>query len=163
MELLRLVHGYILPPLLPVPLITTPLTLITLVLFVWSLAPALKGEVRPGFVVWVRVTWLAFLLPAVTGVALALGGLKVPSSTDVGGGLTKYGLPVDPKRDGEHWMYAAFALLSLFIIEVLIAGRLLDRKKGLRYLPVVTLFLYGVAYMVARVAVFPGNSVATGT
>ena len=137
----------------------TPLALVTLVLLVWSLAPAIKGTVGFSFLVWLRLTWFMTLLPAATGVMLALGGARVPSATDAGHGLTKYGFPVDPKRDLEHWMYAAFALLSLYAIEVLIKGRLLDARLGLRLLPVATLFLYGVAYMVGRVAVFPSNGV----
>lgn len=159
MDILKLIHDLSIPNLFPVPILPTPLALTTFVLFLWSFGPALKREVRLGFLVWLRLTWAAFLIPAVTGVILAVGGLKVASSTDVGGGLTRYGYKVDGNRNDEHLMYAAFALLSLYIIEVLIKGNVIDHKKGLRYLPVVTLFLYGVAYMVGRVAVFPGNSV----
>ncbi|WP_369699451.1 hypothetical protein [Deinococcus sp. YIM 77859] len=85
----------------------------------------------------------------------------MPSATDVGGGVTKYGLPVDPSRNWEHWMYAGFALLSLYVTEVLLQGRLVHPRRGLRVLPVVTLFLYGCAYMVGRVAVFPGSTPGT--
>lgn len=158
MDILKLLHDYSPPNPFPFPSpFNSPLAFFTLVLFVWSLGPALKKEVRFGFLVWLRLTWAAFLIPAVTGVILAVGGLKVPSATDAGHGLTKYGYHVDPVRDGEHLMYAVFALLSLYIIEVLVKGRMVSHQRGLGYLPVVTLFLYGAAYMVGRVAVFPGN------
>ncbi|WP_291424269.1 hypothetical protein [Deinococcus sp.] len=161
MDFLKLIHDLEIPNLFPQlpPLLPTPLALFTFVLFVWSFGPALKTQVRFGFLVWLRLTWAAFLLPAVTGVILAVGGLKVASATDVGHGLTRYGYKVDPVRDGEHLMYTAFALVSLYLIEMLIKGGMIEHKKGLKYLPAVTLFLYGAAYMVGRVAVFPGNNV----
>lgn len=158
MEWLRLIHGYRFDTPLGI-FFSNPLVAATLVLFVWSLAPAVKGRVNVGFLVWLRVTWAAFLLPAVIGVILALDGLKVPSATPAAGGLTKYGFPVDPNRDAEHWMYAAFVLLTLYVIEVLVKGRMIEHRIGLRFLPVATLFMYGCAFMIARVAVFPGNSV----
>lgn len=177
MDILKQIHDLGLPN--PFPFVSpfnTPLALVSFVLFLWSFGPALKGEVRPGFLVWLRLTWAALLIPAATGVMLALGGGKVASSVPAGAAhlsaacqefaakngldtsqLTRYCLPADPVRDGEHLMYSAFALLSLYAIEVLIKGRLVDAKKGLRVLPVVTLFLYGAVYMIGRVAVFPGN------
>lgn len=162
MELLRLIHGYqIVIPGNPLALFPTPYALATLVLFLWSLGPAIKGTVRTGFVVWLRLTWVLTLIPAVTGVILALGGGKVPSATNAGGDLSKYGFPVDPSRNPEHWMYSAFCLLSLYVIEVLVKGRLIKHQTGLRLLPVATLFLYGCAYMVGRVAVFPGSTPGT--
>lgn len=160
MEFLRLVHGYQFGSALAL-FFPTPFALATLILFVWSLGPAVKGTVRTAFLVGLRVVWALTLIPAVTGVILAVGGAKVPSATNVGGGLTKYGLPYDPSRDWEHWMYTAFALLSLYVIEVLVKGRLIEPRQGLRFLPVATLFLYGVAYMVGRVAVFPGSTPGT--
>ncbi|GMA16816.1 hypothetical protein E5F05_16515 [Deinococcus metallilatus] len=160
MEFLRLIHGYQFGSALAL-LFPTPYALATLILFLWSLGPALKGVVRTGFLVWLRLTWVLTLIPVVTGVILAVGGEKVPSATNVGGGLTKYGYPVDPSRDWEHWMYSAFALLSLYVIEVLVKGRLISHRRGLRYLPVATLFLYGCAYMIGRVAVFPGSTPGT--
>ncbi|WP_216318663.1 hypothetical protein [Deinococcus aestuarii] len=160
MDLLRLIHNVQFGSSLAL-LFPTPLALGTLVLFLWSLGPALKGTVRTGFLVALRVVWVLTLLPAVTGVILAVGGAKVPSAVNVGGGLTKYGLPYDPSRDPEHWMYTAFVLLSLYVIEVLVRGRLVEHRRGLRFLPVVTLFLYGCAYMVGRVAVFPGSTPGT--
>ncbi|WP_412028477.1 hypothetical protein [Deinococcus yunweiensis] len=138
-----------------------PLVVAALVLFLWSVAPAVKGTVSRGFIVWLRVTWAAFLLPAVTGVVLALGGLKVASATDAGGGTTRYGFPVDPSRDWEHWMYAAFTLLTLYVIEVLIKGRVIEHRLGLKFLPVATLFMYGCTFMIGRVAVFPGSTPGT--
>ncbi|MCD0166628.1 hypothetical protein [Deinococcus sp. 12RED42] len=160
MEFLRLIHGYQFNNAFAL-LFPTPYALATLVLLIWSVAPALKGRVGPGFMVWLRLTWVLTLLPGVTGVIMALGGAKVPSATDVGGGLSKYNYPADPSRDWEHWMYAAFCLLSLCVLEVLVRGRLIEHRLGLRFLPVVTLFLYGCAYMVGRVAVFPGSTPGT--
>lgn len=157
MDILKQIHDLQLPPLLPLPLWPTPFALATFVLFLWSFGPALKQEVRFGFLVWLRLTWAALLIPAVTGVILAVGGLKVPSATDVGGGLSKYGFRVDPNRDLEHLMYTFFALLSLYLIEILMRSTAIERRIGLRLLPVATLFLYGCAYMVGRVATFPGN------
>ncbi|RJF71996.1 hypothetical protein D3875_10930 [Deinococcus cavernae] len=159
MDILKQIHNLQLPPLLPLPLWPTPIALVTFILFLWSFGPALKTEVRFAFLVWLRLTWAALLIPAVTGVILAVGGLRVPSATDVGGGLSKYGFRVDPQRDLEHLMYVAFALVSLYVIEMLIKGRLVEHRVGLKFLPVVTLFLYGCAYMIGRVATFPGNGV----
>ncbi|WP_309572916.1 hypothetical protein [Deinococcus sp.] len=160
MEWLRLVHDFQIVGF-PIPLFPTPVALATLILFLWSIAPAVKGVVRVGFLVWLRITWAAFLIPAVIGVILALGGLKVPSATDAGSGVSKYGYPVDPSRDAEHWMYAAFTLLTLYVIEVLVKGRMIEHRVGLKYLPLATLFLYGCAYMIGRVAVFPGSTPGT--
>lgn len=158
MDLLRTIHDVVLPNLLPVKSpFPTPLAFFSLILFIWSLGPAIKGEVRFGFLVWLRLTWAAFLIPAVTGIFLALGGAKVPSAIDVGGGQSKYGLPADPSQDKMHWMYVLFTLLSLYVIEVLIKGHLIDRRTGLRLLPVVTLFMYGCVYMIGHVATFPGS------
>ncbi|GGK16468.1 hypothetical protein GCM10008955_07350 [Deinococcus malanensis] len=157
MELLRLIHGYQFDSSLAT-LFPTPYALATLILFVWSLGPALKGTVGFSFLVWLRITWALTLIPGVTGVMLALGGAKVPSATDVGGGLTKYRLPYDPSRDYEHWMYAALALLTLYVIEVLIKGHLVEQRRGMKFLPLATLFLYACAYRVGQVAVVPGST-----
>ncbi|WP_221089144.1 hypothetical protein [Deinococcus aquaedulcis] len=160
MDFLQLIHGYQFPSSLAL-LFPTPYALATLVLFVWSIAPAVKTRVSTSFLVWLRLTWALTLIPGVTGVLLTLSGLKVPSATDVGGGATKYGYPADPSRDWEHWMYAGFCLLSLYVIEVLVKGRMIEHRDGLKFLPLVTLFLYGCAYMVGRVAVFPGSTPGT--
>ena len=160
MELLRALHNLRFDTPLGL-LFSNPLVAASLVLFVWSLGPAIKGIVGRAFLVWLRLTWAAFLLPAVTGVVLALGGLRVASATDAGAGTTRYGFPVDPSRDWEHWMYVAFVLLSLYIIEVLVRGRMVEHRVGLKFLPVVTLFMYGCAFMIARVAVFPGSTPGT--
>lgn len=160
MELLRALHNFRFDTPLGL-FFSNPLVAASLVLFVWSLGPALKGTVGRPFLVWLRLTWAAFLLPAVTGVILALGGLKVPSATDAGSGASRYGFPVDPSRDWEHWMYVAFVLLSLYIVEVLVKGRMVEHRVGLKFLPVVTLFLYGCAFMIGRVAVFPGSTPGT--
>lgn len=189
-ELLRAIHGYNFPfsvelldavPLLA--LIPTPLALASLVLFIWSLAPAVKGEVGTGLRGWLRLTWLLTLLPMVTGIALAVGGGKVPSAVlapdpaALGAScqayaarqgwaadtLTRYCLPVDPARDLEHWMYTSFTLLSLLAVEALVHrrwdGNFLGVGLGLKILPVITLFLYGCVYMIGRVAALPGNGV----
>lgn len=160
MDLLRAVHTFHLNTPFGI-FLSTPYVVAALVLFAWSLGPALKGQVGRGFVAWLRLTWVLFLLPGVTGVLLALGGARTASATDVGGGLTRYGFPVDPSRNWEHWMYTAFCLLSLYIVEVLVGGRVVARTAGLRLLPVVTLFMYGCAFMISRVAVFPGSTPGT--
>lgn len=164
MDLLRTLHGYLfntgfikdtgLNFLAP-----TPLALVTLILFVWSIAPAIKGVVGGGFMVWLRLTWVLTLLPIATGIILTLGGAKVPSSVAAAGStLTRYGFEPQARREWEHWMYSALILATLYIIELLVRGKIVELKKGLRFLPIAALFLWGVAYMVARVAVFPGNS-----
>ncbi|MFC4425929.1 hypothetical protein [Deinococcus navajonensis] len=171
MDLLRLIHGYQFGTSLAL-LFPTPYALATLILFVWSLAPALKGTVSRSFLVWLRVTWALTLIPGVTGVLLSLSGARVPSATRAAadylqehcgrtGDLSRYCQPVDPSRDGEHWMYAAFALLTLYLLEVLVKGRIIRHERGLKFLPVATLFLYGCAYMVGRVAVLPGSTPGT--
>ncbi|AIZ46492.1 hypothetical protein QR90_05710 [Deinococcus radiopugnans] len=162
MDLLRAIHSYhfqygtVFALLIP-----TPYVLATLILMVWSIAPAVKKTISRSFMLWLRLVWVLTLLPAATGVILALGGLKVASATDIGNGGSKYGYLVDPSRNLEHWMYSAFALISLYLIEILVAGRMIDHKDGLKYLPVATLFLYGVAYMIWRVAVLPGSTPGT--
>ena len=167
-EFLQALHGYTFPGSWAL-LFPTPLALATLILFIWSLAPAFKGQVGAGFLGWLRLTWVLTLLPAVTGIIMAVGGGKVPSSVaapaevqqDLCGRvahLTRYCLPADPVRDMEHWMYSGFTLLSLLALEGLLRGRWGDNRWGLKLLPVITLFLYGCVYMVGRVAVLPGNS-----
>ncbi|UBV43336.1 hypothetical protein LAJ19_03740 [Deinococcus taeanensis] len=168
MEFLRLIHGYQFDTA-AAQLFPTPYALATLVLFIWSLAPAIKAHVGRGFMAWLRLTWALTLIPGVTGVILALGGEKVPSATRAGadvlrercgqdGDLSRYCFPVDPSRNWEHSMYAALCLLTLYIIEVLVQGRLIKAQTALRLLPVATLFLYGCAYMIGRVAVVPGST-----
>lgn len=172
MDLLRALHNIQIPNVLPVPLTPTPLALFCLVLFLWSFGPALKQDVRAGFVVWLRLTWAIFLLPAVTGALLALGGAQVPSATrapaeyirdvcQASGDLSRHCLPVDPSQNGMHWMYVLFTVLSLIVIEVLIRGRVIERGLGLKALPVVTLFMYGAAYMIGHSATFPGSTPGT--
>ena len=158
MDFLRLFHDFgFNTPL--AKLFPNPLTLACFVLMIWSIAPAIKGVVGGGFTLFTRLTWAIFLLTGVSGVLLAFYGLKVPSAVvEAGKAVTKYGFPPDPKRNLEHSMYTVFVLGSLFFIELLIAGKLVDRRKGLYFLPLVTLFMWGCAYMIGRVAVFPGNS-----
>ncbi|AXG98909.1 hypothetical protein DVJ83_06740 [Deinococcus wulumuqiensis] len=157
MDVLRALHGYsfnfdaaFLAP--------NPFALTSLLLFVWSFWMLRRDEVTPGFLAGVRLTWLTFLLPALTGIVLTLAGGKVPSAVDVGGGKTKFGTPYDPTQEGMHWLYGVFALLSLLLIESLIRGQFIERRKGLKLLPVVILFMYGCAYMVGHVAFYPGST-----
>lgn len=162
MEFLRLIHDFQIVGF-PLPLFPTPFALLTLVLFVWSLGVAWTGRVTPGFLAWLRLTWLGLIVPALTGTLLALGGAKVPSAVDIGGGKTKYGLPFDPTQEGMHLLYSGFALLTLVLLELLLSGKLatpgaLSQSRLLRLLPVATLFLYGCAYMAGFVATFPGST-----
>lgn len=137
--------------------IPTPLAVACLVLFFWSFGPAVKLRVGRPMMVWLRFTWALTLIPAVTGIILAVSGSKVASAVAAAGhATTKYGYPPDPKRNGEHWMYAAFVVLSLYIIELMIQGRFVKREVALRYLPLVTFFMWGCSFMVYRVAVLPG-------
>lgn len=156
MEVLRMLHGYQFNSEWAL-FFPTPFSLVTLVLFVWSLGPLLHKTIRPWYVVWLRLTWGFFLLPAVLGTALLIDGRQVPSATDLGEGFSKYGLPVDENRTLEHLMYSLFALVSLYLLELMIKGQLLKPQLVYKIMPVVTLFLYGVAYMIGRTAVLPGN------
>lgn len=161
MDFLRQLHDLMIAGF-PVPLFPTPFALLTLVLFLWSLWVAYKGEVTPAFRLWVRLNWLWLALMALTGTLLALSGAKVPSAIDLGGGVTKYGQPFDPTQEGMHLLYSGFALLSLLVLEAMLSGKIpeevLPRRKLLWLLPVVTLFLYGCAYMAGFVASFPGST-----
>lgn len=178
-EFIRALHNLIWPDawVAAVPLLAlapTPLALAATVLFVWSLAPAFKGQVGAGFLGWLRLTWALTLLPAVTGIILAVSGGKVASSIPAPAAvqqelcgqvanLTRYCFPADPPRDLEHWMYTGFTVLSLLAVEALARdrwnGEFLGVNIGLKLLPVITLFLAGCVYMIGRVAVLPGNSV----
>lgn len=158
MELLKQLHTISLAN--PFPFVSpfnTPLALVTFILFVWSIGPTFHLKISTGLLYCLRLNWFVFLWMGLTGFLLSIQGYKVASATDIGGGVTRYGFRVDPVRDLEHMMYAAFCLISLYAIEVLLQGKVVEHKKGLRLLPAVTLFLYGAAYMVGRVAVFPGN------
>lgn len=157
MDLLRTLHGY---QGIPFFLFVTPFAFTTFVLFVWSGVVAARGQVDRGFRAWLGLTWLTFLIPAVTGVILALSGSKVASAVDIGGGKTRYGLPYDPTQEFMHLLYPGFALLTLLLIVPLLRGQLplLSERRRLWILPVATLFLYGCAYMAGFVAVFPGST-----
>ncbi|GAA4021872.1 hypothetical protein GCM10022631_40160 [Deinococcus rubellus] len=162
MDLLRALHDFSFNTSLA-KLFPNLFTLACLILLVWSVVPALRGVVDRGFVLLTRLSWAIFFLYGLSGVLLAVSGLKVASAVaEAGKTVTRYGFLPDPKRNLEHWMYTIFALASLYFIEVLIAGKLIDRRKGLYFLPVVTLFLWGCAYMIGRVAIFPGEQQATG-
>jgi len=147
---------------LPIPIIGHHLVLLTVLLFAWSLIFLVRTAVPAGFVVLLRVTWAAYALNALSGVVLALSGMKVPSAVPAPGrDTTVFGLPPDPSRHPEHFMYAFFFLVSLYAMEVMIAGRVIKHERALRLMPVVTLFLAGVAYMSVRVAYLPGSTPGT--
>ncbi|WP_161883243.1 hypothetical protein [Deinococcus alpinitundrae] len=160
MDLLRALHDFSFNTSLA-KLFPNLFTLACLLLLIWSIPVALRGVVDRGFILLTRLTWAIFFLYGLSGMLLAASGLKVASAVaEAGKEVTKYGFSPDPKRNLEHWMYTIFALASLYFIEVLIAGKLIDRRKGLYFLPVVTLFLWGCAYMIGRVAIFPGEQPA---
>ncbi len=158
MNVLREIHRFA----LPIPGVGHHLVLLAALLFLVSLFMVLRPTVPPLFVWLLRLNWLAYAVNAVTGILLAIMGLKVPSATAdhvTGDGhkVTAFGFPVDSSRNLDHLMYAGFALVTLYVLELLIAGRVL--KDGwLRRVVFVTatLFLLGVAYMAVRVAYFPG-------
>lgn len=156
MELLKDIHRLA----LPIPVVGHHLVFLTALLTVWSLVLAVRATVPVGFVYLLRLSWVAFGINTLTGLILGVAGQRVPSAVPAtpGGRLTTLNLPVDSSRHWEHLMYAAFALLTLYAIEVLIAGRVVPRQVGLRFLPVATLFLIGVAYMAVRVAYLPGST-----
>lgn len=148
---------------LPIPIIGHHLVLLTALLFVWSLVFLARPLVPGGYVALLRFTWFAFALNTLSGLVLAVTGARVPSAEPAtpGGNVTVVGFPPDPSRHWEHLMYAAFAILSLYIMEVLVAGRALPAARGLRFMPLVTLFLACVAYMSVRVAYIPGSTPGT--
>ncbi len=157
MDLLRAFHDWTFNTSLA-KLFPNPFTLACFLLLAWSVIPAITGTLSRGFVLLTRLSWAVFVLSGVSGVLLAISGHKVASAVAAAGSsVTKYGFMPDPKRNLEHWMYTVFALGSLYFIELLIAGKLIERRKGLYFLPLVTLFLWGCAYMIGRVAVFPGE------
>lgn len=157
MDLLRTLHGY---QGIPFPLFVTPFAFTTFILFVWSVVVAARGRPDRGFRAWLGLTWVTFLLPALTGLILALNGGKVASAVDIGGGRTRYGLPYDPTQEFMHLLYPGFALLTLLLLGPLLRAQLplLSERRRLWILPVATLFLYGCAYMAGFVAVFPGST-----
>lgn len=143
---------------LTIPLAPTVTTLLTLLLFVWSLVFLVRPRPVPAFHVALRLTWAWLALNTLTGLVLLFAGGKVPSAVAAPGSpLTVYGYPPYPARQWEHLMYAFFVIVSLAAMELLLAGRFGAPGKVLRLMPVVTLFLYGVAYMAAYVTVFPGS------
>lgn len=158
MDLLRAFHAYdfIRVSSAWIILVPNPFALACLLFMFWSFAIAAKGQFSHAFRTGVRGMWALFLLYGASGVLLSLGGAKVASAVAVAGkAVTKYNFPPQAKRDPEHWMYTAFVLLSLFAIEALIAGKLMDEQKSARVLPAVTLFMWGAALMIVRVAVVP--------
>lgn len=154
MEVLREIHRFA----LPIPIVGHHLVLLSAILFVWSLVFFVRGVASSGFITLLRVTWAAFAVNTLAGIGLALLGLRVPSSVPSapGSNVTALGFPVDPVRHWEHLMYAFFFFASLYVMEVLIAGKAVKPPLGLRFLPLVTIFLLGVAYMSVRVAYLPG-------
>ncbi|WP_027481877.1 hypothetical protein [Deinococcus pimensis] len=159
MDLLVALHRFA----LPIPIVGHHLVLLTALLFLLSLPMLARPAVPSWYVVLLRVTWAAFALNTLSGLILGLTGQKVPSAVPAtpGGNVTAVGFPPDPSRHWEHLMYAGFAILSLYIMEVLVAGRALPRDRGLRFMPLLTLFLVCVAYMSVRVAYLPGSTPGT--
>ncbi len=154
MNALRYLHA----ASLPIPLAPTVTTLLTLILFVWSLIFLVRPRPIPTFHVFVRLTWGWLALNTVTGLILLLSGGQVPSAVAAPGSqLTIYNYAPYPARQWEHLMYAFFVIVSLVAAELLLAGRFGAPNRVLRLMPVITLFLYGVAYMAAYVTVFPGS------
>lgn len=157
MDWLRAFHAFdfIRVPSPLIILVPNPFALWCLLLMFWSFGIAYRGHFSAAFRGAVRLTWAAFLLYGVSGVMLALSGQKVASAVAAAGKqVTKYGFAPQAKRNPEHWMYTAFVLLSLFAIEALM-GKLLPERRATRVLPVVTLFMWGAALMIVRVAVLP--------
>lgn len=159
MDFLRAVHAFA----LPVPGIGHHLVFLATLLFVVSLFMALRPGVPALFVWLLRLNWLAYGINALTGLILALSGQKVPSATVKemvnGRAVSPIGFLVDPHRQFDHYMYAAFALVTLYALEVLIAGKLVKDTPLRRLLFVTaTFFLVGVAYMGVRTAYLPGTN-----
>lgn len=159
MDFLRAVHAFA----LPVPGIGHHLVFLATLLFVVSLFMALRPGVPALFVWLLRLNWLAYGINALAGLVLVLSGQKVPSATVArvvnGHPVSPYGFPVDSVRQLEHFMYAGFALITLYVMELLIAGRIVKESPLRRLLFVTaTFFLVGVAYMAVRTAYLPGDS-----
>ena len=158
MDLLRAFHDFTFGTALA-KLFPNPFTLVCLVLMVWSVAPALRGAVDRGFVWLTRLSWLVFALYGLSGVVLALSG---PQGGERGGrsGQDRHQvrLPARPQAQPGTLDVQRLRAGQLVFHRSLIAGKLIDRRRGLYFLPVVTLFLWGCAYMIGRVAVFPGES-----
>lgn len=143
------------------------LAIASLLLTAAGTAYVFSEKLRGLTLLTLRLTWVAFLIPAISGIILLVSGRRVPSTVDIGTGLTRYGCPPDANRGWEHLMYAAFILLSLLALEALLKRGYFEALgvSGLRerlFVPLVALFLYGCAYMVGRVAILPGTSYIDG-
>ena len=159
MNVLREIHRFA----LPLPGFGHHLVLLALLLALVSFFMVLRPGVPALFAWLLRLNWLAYAVNALTGIALAVMGQKVPSATldrvVDGHKLSAFGLPLDSSRTFDHYMYTAFCLLTLYALEVLIAGRLIKEGWLRRVLFVVaTVFLFGCAFMAVRVAFYPGTT-----
>ena len=135
---------------------------------VWSLYFVVRpaSSVR-AFLTYNRLLSVLVGIITLSGVALSLMGLKTPIATPgvkpgdsmVCGTLACQ--PLDPSRNWEHWMYTAFIVLSLVFVEVLLSGRLVERKVGARFLGIAAFFAFGAAIMVMRVVFLPGSTPGT--
>ncbi len=128
--------------------------------------------VRPAssaaaFLVYNRLLSVLVGIITLSGVALALMGLKTPIATPgikPGDSVvcgTQACQPLDPSRNWEHWMYTAFIVLSLVFVEFLLSGRFVERKVGARFLGIAAFFAFGAAVMVVRVTFLPGSTPGT--
>lgn len=132
---------------------------------IWSLFYLVRPESSTrAFLFYNRILSVLIGIFTLSGVALALMGLKTPIATP---GLkpgdsivcgTQACQPLDPSRNWEHWMYTSFMVLSLVLVEVLLSGRFMERKVGARYLGLAAFFAFGAAVMVVRVVFLPGST-----
>ena len=142
--------------------------LLFLIQTVWSLYFVVRptSSVR-AFLTYNRLLSVLVGFITLSGVALSLMGLKTPIATKgikPGDSIvcgTQACQPLDPSRNWEHWMYTAFIVLSLVFVEVLLSGRLVERKVGARFLGIAAFFAFGAAVMVVRVTFLPGSTPGT--
>lgn len=149
---------------LPIPIVGHYLVFLSAVLFVWSLALIRHPEPSRGFMIVLRLNWLAYALNTVAGLALQFTGERVPSAVaDAarGDGRTVLGYLPDPSRHWEHLMYGLIAILSLGGAEVILNGRKYGMTRWARFVPVATLLLAAVAYRAVQVAYLPGATPGT--
>lgn len=159
MQVLSEIHGF----LFGNPLAPHPLGLASLLLTVAAVVHIFWPRLRALVLGLLRLNWLAYAVPVISGTILFASGRRTPSATEYEGGLTRYGCPPDPARAWEHLMYAGFVLLSLLAMEALLRRGYLEplgitEGRARLLVPVVALFMYGCAYMVGRVAILPGSA-----
>lgn len=138
--------------------------------WVWSLSFLWRPVWVGGFMFLSRILFFLVGILAVSGIGLAFMGLHVPIAT-VGArpdlsvvcnrSSTLDCLPWDPSRQWEHLMYGAFLVLSSVAVEALYRGTLMEKRQGLRWIPLATLFAFGCAVRVGQVAYLPGATPGT--